>query len=250
MSTNKNITEVNKGSISSIINSAMEAKGIDKEKLAKRTLISDHFIDMLLNGNFKKLPPRPYAHGYVVKIASVLNIDSEDLWQKYLEQSGVLRSSGEQDKLPSNRFLVSGLNIKAIAWSLLGIIIASYVIWQIFFSFSISRVLTLEGLDNDIMITDESSITIKGEVDQNFKLSINDEDVFTGNEGNFEKILSLTPGLNTLVFKIQSPLGKKDEMIRQVFYEHQEEEEEIEMEIETNQEELIINPSDESGFEF
>ena len=50
------------------------------------------------------------------------------------------------------------------------------------------------------------------------KLTINEEEVFISQDGNFSKEYSLQPGLNTVEFKASRLLGKEVTIIKEIMY--------------------------------
>jgi len=57
----------------------------------------------LKEAKFEELPANVFVKGYLLKIAKVLNVDFEELWNLYLEDYNKL-AMPKPDILPSNRF--------------------------------------------------------------------------------------------------------------------------------------------------
>lgn len=190
----------------------MKAKGIGPQRLSSTTDVPRRFIDAILNGEFDKLPARPYIRGYLYKISNALGVESDLLWQIYRSSTESL-SSGEKDTLPINRFALRKLN------SGLAISILLVVLVIIFLAFNFNRIIGKPTLDVNIPeSTNEEVFNVEGLINPSDVLTLNGELIYTDEEGNFEKRVQMEPGLNTLEFKIKRYLGRETTLIKQIFY--------------------------------
>ena len=205
--------------LSSIFIGAMRAKGLTTEKLSQQTGISERFITPLLEEDLNKLPALPYAHGYVLKIAETLDLDGKEIWETYFRDNELLKSSGSKDRLPENRFALSWLNKKVLLLAIIILAVAGYFVIRSFFVFDISREIKIEGLENDIVVVSESVFIIKGRVNPDFGLTINQSRIYPDTSGSFEETIKLDPGLNTVTIILEGLVGKKEKIIKQILYE-------------------------------
>lgn len=208
----------NNNNFSSLLISAIKAKGITVEKLAESTGVSERFIVFMLEDKFEELPALPYLHGYIMKIAEALDLDGEEIWDKYFKDNEFLKSSGEKDHLPPNRFAISGINKKMIAITVIILLVIGYFVGRALLSFDIARELSLEGMEKGTIFVGTSTLVLKGLVNPAYQLTVNDEPIYPDNDGRFEKALELKPGFNTLIFKIKGFLGREDKVVKQVYY--------------------------------
>lgn len=203
--------------VSEILADAMKAKGVSAEKLAQTTGISDRFISLLLDDRFDKLPSAPYVHGYILKIAEILNLDGEELWRVYFKHTDMVKKSGANDALPKNRFISRTVSKKIFLWSALGLVVLIYILVQLF-SFFKNPGVSLEGVDDDTVVA-TSTFHLVGKADAKDNIILNGEQLYPAANGIFEKDITLTPGFNTLKFEIKKFLGKEYTFERQIFYE-------------------------------
>ena len=92
--------------------------------------------------------------------------------------------------------------------------------------------LELENI-TDTMIVKVKEFKIRGKIDPQNNLTLNNEEVYPDKDGYFLKDILLQPGFNTLTFRIKKFLGKEFTAEKQVFYE--------ETVIATSSEEMINN---------
>lgn len=204
--------------LSSIIVEAMEKQGVSIGQLSTETDIPENFIKLLIENKIDELPARPYTHGYVVKICKRLNLNGEKLWEEFLADSEHLHASGENDKLPENRFSISNVNKRAILVGVLVVGLIGYFAFRALSSTNLSSELTLSNLQGDTTVVNTSEFTVKGKIDSRYQLTLNQTPVYPTNSGEFETTVNLEPGLNTLEFDITSFLGKEDSITKRVIY--------------------------------
>ncbi len=121
------------GSISSLIVEGMRNKGLNVEKLSQVTGISERFISFLVEEQFEHLPPMPYVRGYIMKIAAILQIDENHLWEEFKRVYPSMRRSGRKDLIPPNRFAPARFNATLIISILCVLLIALYILFRFFF---------------------------------------------------------------------------------------------------------------------
>ncbi|MDI6734544.1 MAG: helix-turn-helix domain-containing protein [Patescibacteria group bacterium] len=208
--------EIETKNLSTLLIETLRTKSLTIEKLGVMTGISERFLNLLIEENFKKLPAAPYVHGYILKIAEVLNMDGEKLWQEYLKDHNSINRSGEKDKLPQNRFVTKSLNKKTVIIAIIIILILIYVIVRLPAILG-KPPLALAEIANNTIVTEEN-YQITGEINPGDKLTINSEIVFADEEGKFQKTIKLNPGFNTFEFKVKNILGRETALTKQVFY--------------------------------
>lgn len=202
--------------LKSLLSEALELRNVNHEKLAQITGISERYIWAIQNVELDKLPPSPYVRGYIKKIAEVLRLNHDEIWDLYKKEMSH-KTSGKYDTLPENRFAIRQLSRKQIFALTLGVIFIVYML------FNISRLLGRPDLEisnppQSITTTSENHLLLTGTLDRQDKLSINGEEIFIGADGVFMKDFLLQPGLNVIEFKAQRFLGRETSELKQVLY--------------------------------
>lgn len=206
-------------SFSKIILDAMRYYDLNLEKLSRASGISERHLEALLEEKFKQLPSAPYIHGYLNKIAALLNLNGEDLWRVYLKDNQNLRRSGERDQLPPNRFSYRLWLSRPVVLIASGLIVAGlYIFFQTSFFFNKPN-LFFDGLANDSLIVAGEKFVFRGRIEAPASLTVNGETVSIGPDGSFEKTVYLNPGVNVFTFGAKKVLGRELKIIKQIFYE-------------------------------
>lgn len=195
----------------------LQEKNISLAKLSELTGISGRFLESLIQEKYERLPAAPYVRSYLFKIAEVLNLDSQKLWQEY-QKNNQLKKSGLNDNLPLNRFSPKPLN-KKIIFLLMMILLIGYLAFKYNFFLSKPTLSLLGQLASSANpVVSESNFKIEGRAESGDQLLINKENVFVDENGYFQKDFSLQPGLNIIQFQIKKLLGRETIITKQVLY--------------------------------
>ncbi len=204
-------------SLKDLLREHLELKGLTPKKAAELTGVPERYIEALLTGNDKFLPPAAYVHGYLTKLALILNFDKDSMWRLYQKEAVALQRSGPSDRLPSNRFAVHYLNKKWLLAGLIIILIIAYLIPNVF-SLFLAPEIELTNPAGETLNTFQPRIILTGRTDPSYTLTINGEEVYVKEDGNFEKEYQLQFGLNTIEFSVKKFLGKENKVVRQIMY--------------------------------
>jgi len=202
--------------ISELLQELMQERSISVDKLSLVTNIPRRFVVALLEGDFKRLPAKPYVRGYLARIAAAMSIDPTILLKAY-KNSTEVRSSGEKDVLPVNRFAIRKANKNFIIVFLIIVIIAGFLAWRM--KDILGKPSIEVGLPETTLVTREQIIRISGTINPKDRLTLNREMIYTDEAGKFEKEVSLSPGLNTLEFNVKRFLGRETKVVKQILYE-------------------------------
>ncbi|KKU34869.1 MAG: Transcriptional regulator [Candidatus Wolfebacteria bacterium GW2011_GWC2_46_275] len=202
--------------VKELVEDALREKKLSIARLAEMTDIPERYVVMLLGGEHKGLPPAPYVRGYLIRIAGALGLEGQILWQAYKKQLE-LKTSGEGDTLPSNRFAFKRVNRGKIATIAILVIVAiAGAVWMK--ALLGTGEIDIKNPAEDSIVTYESSIDLRGRIDPSDRLIINNEDVTIDTSGYFEKEFSLEPGINSVEFKVKRLLGKETTIVKQIIY--------------------------------
>lgn len=197
-----------------ILAEAIDNKNFNIKKLSEITGIHERHLKLLLEGGLRKLPPAPYVRGYLTKISQALGLDRDELYQIYKNEIEGF-SSGPEDRLPGNRFVIRSSGKKIIFYGILGLAIASYLLWNMDKLLGVSYLEVIYP-DEDSISVFEESIVIEGKTDFSNKLTINNEQIYLDKDGHFKKEYSLQEGLNTFEIISKKFLGRESRVMKKV----------------------------------
>jgi lambda repressor-like predicted transcriptional regulator len=198
------------------LNEVLKVKGISIEKLSILTGIHINVLENLLKGNFKKLPAKPYLHGYILKISEVLSLDGNDVWKRFLEENSFLFEEQKRENKKSKKLKLN-LSGRIIIWGVVILIVFLILFFRLPYILG-KPIIKLEDFKEDLITTSSPNILIKGKLVNGDKVLINGLVIDLDKDNNFQKEISLVPGLNTIKIEASKILGGKIEILKQIFY--------------------------------
>ncbi len=203
-----------KKTLPELLKDLITARGTSADKLALSTNIPRRFINSLLEGEYRGLPSKPYIRGYLIKIASALEVDPDVLLQSY-GASTDLPSSGKKDNLPVNRFALKSLNKNR------GLVAAAAIIILLIgvLAFRFNDIIGAPQITVNVPETTVvNPLHVTGKVKPGDQITINSEVVYPADDGSFEKDVLLERGPNTIEFDVKRFLGRETKVVKRVIY--------------------------------
>ena len=206
----------NKKNFSEFLTEGMSSRGFNIQKLSEITDIPEKYIINLIDENFSKLPPAPYARGYLIKIAEVLGIDERQLLELFKEKDIIKKEN--TDYLPYNRFAIKPFDKKIAIIGIIFLFIIIYFVWRLDDLIGVPEIKIISPEVESIIIN-ESIVRLEGKIKNQFdKLTINGDEIFVESDGKFLKDYNLQPGTNEIEIKAKRFLGKEIKVVREIIY--------------------------------
>lgn len=213
--------EKNKNNFSDFFKEKRQSKNISLEKLSEMTKIPLYHLEAIETGRFEKLPPSIYRSGIFKRISKFLEIDESKIIEAYESETDSSSDSGfpiQFSKALTNKkksyFIITPSKLAAFSGGLLLALLSGYLWYQFNFLVGQPNLAVDPGKD---LVTSDGSILINGKTDGGVDLTVNSERVYVAPNGNFQKNVQLTTGLNTIEVKAVNNLGKTTKIVRQVF---------------------------------
>jgi cytoskeletal protein RodZ len=173
-------------------------------EISKVTRIQVKYLEYLENGEYNKLPADVYVRGFLRSYARYLNIDEQAFVKLYERERNI------QENL-SHETLKKTFNVKNLSISSLIITPRSLVIVMIFllvsgaFFYLFREFQAFAGAPRLVILSpangttvEASEVEVRGKTDRGARVSINNQSVFVGSDGDFSDKLILQAGLNTV----------------------------------------------------
>lgn len=194
----------------------IELKGYSLDRLSHLSEIPHRYLELILDGNYAKLPAAPYIRGYLVRLASILELNGEEIWQAYKKEIAP-KSSGKNDKLPENRFAIKTVKKGWIFAGLAAILLLVYGGINAGQLIGKPRITVFSPTENS-SVTAEATALLSGKINPRDKLTINGSEVPVGKSGEFSENYNLEGGVNTFEIVVKRLLGRETKIIKQIFY--------------------------------
>ena len=201
-----------------LLRERVELKGLTVLRLRQQTGIAERYLSAFLEGNHEKLPALPYVRGYLMHLATLLDLDGNELWETYQRETKTMKSSGATDVLPHNRFALQRLDRRKVAAGIAAALVLIYLLVNIN-RFLGKPPLTVSFPPDQPTTTATSSLTITGTADPRDTVRVDGVQVTLSATGSFETTYELTAGLNSIEITSERLLGRTTAIVRQVIYE-------------------------------
>ncbi|MCD6528152.1 helix-turn-helix domain-containing protein [bacterium] len=192
-----------------------ERLNLSLEEVARSLNIQTKYLKALENGYYSWLPGEIYVKNFLRKYSKLLNLPSQELIDLYQKEMNLL------DKIDNNRKKKNKGLIRPYYWKkkiIIGIIILGILS---FIGFRIKNLIFLPYLvvynpSRDLAIQDKFFIEIRGKVDREASLFVNNQIIFPDTEGGFKKKIDLSPGLNIIKITAKGEHGREKTVLRKV----------------------------------
>jgi transcriptional regulator with XRE-family HTH domain len=195
-----------------------EKAGVSLEELAKKTKIDKSHLKALEECRFKDLPEAVvYQKNFVKKYVEVLGVDSAPFLSQYETEEKTRKKTKHPHKvLKTNPLSHLPIFIRYF------LIIATALFLMGYLAMQVKNIVEPPELSvyspADGFVTNNPQINVQGNTDKEVEVSINGKGVGTNEQGQFEELLDLNPGVNTLLISAKKKHGKTTDITRHVVY--------------------------------
>ena len=186
-------------------------KGLSIEEVAKGTKIRSQFISAIEKGDYKTLPSKAYAQGFVKNYVTFLGLpqrESMAMFRREFDEREYVdvlpESFTKQNAISLRRFRWQGTLFASIVILLL---LVGYLLFQdrsAFFAPSLS----IDSPKEAATVT-ATDISVTGMTDPNATVIINNEAAYVDGTGHFKKIITVFPGKATITIISVNKFGKR-----------------------------------------
>ncbi|HLD31295.1 MAG TPA: helix-turn-helix domain-containing protein [Patescibacteria group bacterium] len=196
-----------------------EKSGLSLEALAKKTKIPQEYLCALEACRFDKLPPgQVYQKNFLRRYAEALGANPDPLVRQYVwEETSKEKMGGEERKKESWWDGISGYLPSILRVVVVGLVVLSlifYLGWQIKNIVTPPELFVYAPLEG--FVTDNYVLAVRGQTGQEVEVSINGKQIRNNEQGQFEEVINLSPGLNTIVVEAKKKHGKVTSITRHV----------------------------------
>lgn len=173
-------------------------------EISKATRIQVKYLEYIENGQYEKLPADVYVRGFLRSYARHLNMNEQAFIRLYERERNIQDNLGRN--VSKKTFNVKNLDISSFVLTPRSLVItlifllvsgAFLYLYQELQSFAgVPRLVILSPANGAVLETDK--VVVEGKTDKDARVSINNQTVFVGSEGEFSDKLILQPGINTV----------------------------------------------------
>jgi len=201
-----------------------EESKISLDEAALQTSISKKYLEYLEEGNYEKLPGQVYVEQFLKRYAEFLNINPGQVSNFYKNEAKIVTKLDPYERKkylpPQEKKIGLVLTPRLIRNSVLVILI---VIVLVYLGVEISRFISAPDLTitspQDNITTNEKTIAVKGKTEPEAKVVINGKEIIVSPLGEFEELITLQKGINTIKIVASKNRSRENVVIREVSFE-------------------------------
>ncbi|MFC1632541.1 RodZ domain-containing protein [Patescibacteria group bacterium] len=198
--------------------------GYSVEKASEKSQVAEEHILALEKQDFESLPADVYVQSFVKRYAEALDLDGKQVCQAYRKERKIQEKlqnkkekGGEKKTIPTmenTRMVITPKLLRRLVVGGIILIALGYVIFQL------ARLGQPPSMDilqptEDITVQD-NVVHIVGETEVNASVTINGQPVSVDDQGMFQQMVNLEPGINDIVIVSTNRLGRENEIIRRI----------------------------------
>lgn len=190
--------------VGEVLKNKRENLKISLEKASSETKIQKRYLQYIEKNEFFPFQSEVFLTGFIKIYAKYLNLNVSKVLALYRRTNPVFKKEQPKTSTTKPSYKKSKINItpKLAIYVILGVstlLIIGYIVSQIH-KFQTPPKLQITEPSQDT-ITTEQTFLVKGKVEENVSVEINDVVVETMENGDFEKEIELTEGTNLLTIK-------------------------------------------------
>jgi cytoskeletal protein RodZ len=185
------------------------------EEVAHEIRIKASFLAAIERGEYNKLPSPAYAHGFVRNYATYLGLSRAEftaLFKREFDEKRAYKVLPDS-MVKTKEFPLQRMRIQQSL--VLFVVILLLAIGILFFQYRAAFLPpSLDVISPKADSTTSQDITVTGKADSNATVTINDQPVAVGTDGQFSKRIILFPGHATISVKATNRFGKESAVQR------------------------------------
>jgi cytoskeletal protein RodZ len=187
------------------------------EEVAQVLKIKPQFLAAIERGEYHKLPSPAYAQGFVRNYAVYLGVSKAEttmLFKREFDEKKAMKVLPDS-MVKTKEFPIQRIRIQqsAMIFILFLLLVFGYLFFQYRAAFLPPALAVNSPADGTKTL---QTLEVSGTADSNATVTVNGEPVSVGNDGSFQKAITLFPGSSTITIKATNRFGKTSSVNRTV----------------------------------
>ena len=197
--------EENSKTLGEVLVEARKEKEVTLVKVERKIHVQKKYLEALERGDYSIFPGQVYGRNFLRAYASFLDLDMgrlTALFDKEYDSHHRFNGSHQEpivDFKPRSRkssFIIFPKVAKSILVLAVVVVLVGYLSFKVKNIISPPILIIRSPADN--LITEGTHVQVVGQTEKEVELTINNEEVLIGNDGDFSKTINLKDGLNTI----------------------------------------------------
>lgn len=193
-----------------------EEKNLTIEDLEKTTHIEKKYLLAIEKGEYSLLPKtKAHRSAYIREYCQALNLDCEDFLKQFKEETKHEKISTTPTGSYQKYYLTSiSIFLRNVFVFLIILAFFTYIGFQINGILTPPKLMVLSPIEGQAV--SDLTILIQGETEKESRLTVNGKEIMINEKGQFESIIDLSEGLNTIIISATKKHGKTTTVVRHV----------------------------------
>lgn len=203
--------------VGSILKKAREKKGISHKEIFQAIKIHPRFLQALEESNWEVFSSGVHAKGFLKNYAEYLELDIDEVlafFRREYDEKKNQKIKSVIKPLSAPRLVITPGLVLATVTVVFVTLFFGYVIYQ-YRSFAGAPILIIDQPQTDLTVSDPL-LNVVGRTDPDAIVSLNGQEITTGERGTFSAHITLAEGVNTLNFVAENKLGKTNKVTRTI----------------------------------
>lgn len=204
--------------VGSILKKAREKKRLSHKEIFQAIKIHPRFLEALEKSDWGVFSSSVHAKGFLKNYVEYLNLNIDEVLaffrREYDEEKNDSKIKNVIRPLLAPRLVITPGLVLATATVVFVTLFFGYVIYQ-YRSFAGAPILIIDQPRTDLTVSD-SVLNVVGRTDPDAIVSLNGQEISTGERGTFSAHITLAEGVNTLNFIAENKLGRTNKVTRTI----------------------------------
>ncbi len=192
--------------------------GVSIDELSQVSGVAAKYLRWIERDEWSFLPGGVYTKGFLRKYAQAVGENPEKIIRAFEKKSGEAKLPVERKK--SALWLPQNVSPRALRNIIIGVVLLAlvgYIVYQLSPVLARPEV-NIETPKDAETVVREDSIVLAGRTEGSASVYLNGHPLALSNEGRFETVVELLPGLNVLEIKAVSRFGKERVEERKIIF--------------------------------
>jgi len=198
---------------------AREDSGLNLDEFAIKIGVPKKYIEAMEKNSFNELPPvKIFRIAYLRAYISALNLEQEDIINQFKKEGGLSNVKKNDAPLLKNAGKFSAFSPSVLLRNsfiiLLVLFFASYMGWQVKGMLQPPKLTVYTPTEG--AVSNQISVKVQGQSEKEARLTVNGQDIMINEKGQFESMVDLSNGVNTIIISAVKKHGRATTVTRHV----------------------------------
>lgn len=203
--------------VGELLKKTRKTKKMTIDEAAQLTRIAKKYLQIIERNKFKNLPQtKAHCLAYIRKYATILKLDSDKIVKQFTQEADLKNYTPTH---PHSYLKIKSMNSIVIWIKKISLIIAiltftGYLAWQINGILKPPRLVVFSPVEG--YISNNLTTLVQGQTDKEVTLTINGKEIRTNDKGEFETVIDLSKGINSITISAIKKHGKTATLTRNI----------------------------------